>query len=200
MHAHKDEYLEARKEFEFLVQELIVRISQWDSRFEHLEPKHCIFRFNRDIRFSDNKSPYKENFAAYFGIGGKKSFLPGYYVSISPKEIFVGGGIWHPEADKLQNVRRYIAENGDDLKKIISDKKFKKTFGALSEEDTLKRVPKGFESDHEYGDYLKLKSFVASKEMTVKESMEKAFGLKIDKILKDLKPLNEFLHQAVMHS
>lgn len=197
MKANKEEYLEARKEFEFLVQELIVRLSQWDDRFSYLEPKNCIFRFNRDIRFSDNKSPYKENFAAFFGIGGKKSTLPGYYFSISTKEIFAGGGLWQPEPDKLIKVRRYVAENGDELQKIIKDKKFVKTFGTLSDEDTLKRVPKGFDSEHEYADFLKLKSFIASKEFTAKEALEKGFGQKIDKALKELKPLNDFLHKAL---
>lgn len=195
MKANKEEYLEARKEFEFLVQELIVRLSQWDDRFSFLEPKNCIFRFNRDIRFSDNKNPYKENFAAFFGIGGKKSTLPGYYVSISPKEIFVGGGLWQPEPDKLIKVRRYVAEHGDELQKIIKDKKFVKTFGTLSDEDTLKRVPKGFDADHEYAEFLKLKSFIASKEFTATEALDKNFGKNIDKALQALKPLNDFLTQ-----
>lgn len=197
MKANKEEYLEARKEFEFLVQELIVRLSQWDDRFTFLEPKNCIFRFNRDIRFSDNKNPYKENFAAFFGIGGKKSTLPGYYVSISPKEIFVGGGLWQPEPDKLIKVRRYVADHGDELQKIIKDKKFVKTFGTLSDEDTLKRVPKGFDADHEFANFLKLKSFIASKEFTATEALDKNFGKNIDKALKDLKPLNDFLHKAL---
>lgn len=197
MRAHKEEYLEARKEFEFLVQEVIVRLSQWDERFSYLEPKNCIFRFNRDIRFSDNKNPYKENFAAFFGIGGKKSTLPGYYFSISPKEIFAGGGLWQPESDQLLKIRRYIADNGEELQRIVKNKKFINTFGALSEEDTLKRVPRGFDPDHEFADFLKLKSIVASKDFPASVATEKGFGQKIDKALKELKPLNDFLHKAV---
>jgi uncharacterized protein (TIGR02453 family) len=171
-------------------------MSQWDSRFEFLEPKKCIFRFNRDIRFSDNKNPYKENFAAFFGIGGKKSFLPGYYISVSPKEIFVGGGVWHPEPDKLSKLRNFVADHGDELNRIIKSKSFKKTYGTLSDEDTLKRIPKGYPADHEFAEFLKLKSFVASKDLSVSEATGKDFGKKIDKILKDLKPLNDFLQKA----
>jgi len=200
MKANKEEYLEARKEFEFLVQEIIVRISQWDDRFSYLEPKNCIFRFNRDIRFSDNKNPYKENFAAFFGIGGKKSELPGYYISISPKEIFAGGGLWHPEADKLIKIRRYISRHGDELTRIVNNKKFIATFGGLSDEDTLKRVPRGFDSDHKYADFLKLKSIVASQVFHTSAALEKDFGKKIDKALKELKPLNDFLHKALTES
>lgn len=197
MQAHKHEYLEARKEFEFLVQEIIVRMGEWDSRFGQLEPKNCIFRLNRDIRFSDNKNPYKENFAAFFGIGGKKSTLPGYYISISPKEIFVGGGLWQPEPPMLARVRRHVGKHGTELTKIITNKNFKKNFGSLSEEDTLKRVPKGFENDHEYAHFLKLKSFIASKEFTATEATGKGFGQKIDKVLRELGPLNQFLEEAL---
>ena len=197
MKANKEEYLEARKEFEFLVQELIVRLSLWDDRFSYLEPKNCIFRFNRDIRFSDNKNPYKENFAAFFGIGGKKSPLPGYYVSVSPKEIFAGGGLWHPEADNLAKLRSYIAENGEDLARIVENKKFIATFGSLSEEDTLKRVPRGFEQDHPYGHFLKLKSIVASQDFPSSSALEKGFGQKIDKVFKELRPMNDFLIKAL---
>lgn len=198
MKAHKEEYQAARKEFEFLIQELIVRLSEWDERFGYLEPKDCIFRFNRDIRFSDNKSPYKENFAAFFGIGGKKSTLPGYYISLSPKEIFVGGGLWQPEADKLHKVRRFVAENGEELKKILANKKFRKTYGHLSEEDKLKRIPKGFDADHPYAEWLKLKSFIASKDFTASDTLVRGFGQKVDKALQDLKPLNAFLHEALL--
>lgn len=197
MQAHRDEFLEARKEFEFLVQEVIVRISQWEPRLEFLEPKNCIFRFNRDIRFSNNKNPYKENFAAFFGIGGKKSTLPGYYFSVSPKEIYAGGGLWQPEPDRLVKVRRYLAENGDELQSIVSARGFKKTFGELSDEDVLKRVPKGYPADHEFAEFLKLKSIVASRDFSQTEALEKKFGEKIDKALRELKPLNAFLEEAL---
>lgn len=197
MKAHKEKYFEARKEFEFLVQEIVVRLSQWDERFSYLEPKDCIFRFNRDIRFSDNKNPYKENFAAFFGIGGKKSELPGYYISVSPKEIFAGGGLWHPEKDKLLKVRRYMAQNGEELTRIVKNKKFISTFGSLSNEDMLKRVPKGFDPEHEYADYLKLKSIVVSQDFPASAAMEKGFGQKVDKAFKEIKPLNDFLHNAL---
>ena len=200
MKANKEEYLEARKEFEFFVTELIVSLSLWDSRFEHLEPKNCIFRLNRDIRFSDNKKPYKENFAAFFGVGGKKSTLPGYYVSISPKEIFAGGGLWQPEPDKLIKVRRFVVKNGTELKALEGAKSFKKNFGRLSDEDKLKRVPKGFDADHPMAEYLKLKSFIASREFTTAEATSKNFGKEVDKTFQALKPMNDYLLRSLQAS
>ncbi len=197
MQAHKDEYLEAKKEFEFLVQELIVKIGTWDADIPLYEPKHCMFRFNRDIRFSDNKSPYKENFGAWISYGGKKSNLPGYYLNVSPKEIFVAGGIWHPEAEELRNVRRFIMDEGAQLKKILNEKNFKKVFGELNQNDRLTRPPKGFPADHEHIELLKFKSFTASSSFTTQEALEKNFGKLIDQKLKILKPFNQFLKKAV---
>lgn len=197
MHAHKDEFLAARAEFDFLVQEVIARISTWDEKMPLLEPKETTFRFNRDIRFSDNKKPYKENFASYIGYDGKKGILPGYYLHISPTEVFVAGGLWYPEADELVLVRRAIDQQGEDLQKILSEKKFRKTFGELTSENALKRVPKGFSSDHEFGELLKLKSFVVRKEFSVKDVTEKGFGKKVDEAFRLMKPFNHFLRDII---
>ena len=196
MHAHKEQYLAAKDEFEFLVQELIVRIGEWDSRIPFREPKECVFRFNRDTRFSKNKSPYKENFGAYISYGGKKADRPGYYLHLSPKEIFVAGGLWMPKADALTSARRYIMEEGTDLQKILKDKKFKKTFSGLTNDDLLKRPPRGFSADHEYADFFKFKSFTVSAPMTLAQALKPGFGKLIDQRFKLMKPFNHFLDMA----
>ncbi len=196
MHAHKDEYNVAKAEFAFLVQELIVRISSWDTRLPHLEVKDCVFRFNRDTRFSDNKNPYKENFGAYFAYGGKKGGLPGYYLHVSPKEIFVAAGIWMPEADKLLSIRRYILNHGDDLEKILKDKKLKKDFLGLSTEHMLKRPPKGFPADYKHIEFLKFKSFTISSPLTLEQVLSPGFAKVIDQRFKVLKAFNQFLLEA----
>lgn len=193
MREHKEEYLAAKKEFEFLVQELITRIGMWDSKLPYLEPKNCVFRLNRDVRFSDDKRPYKENFGAFFAYGGKKGGLPGYYLNVSPKEIFVAGGVWMPEPPQLLKLRRYISENGDELKSIVSQTKFKKIFTKLSTQQMLKRPPKGFDPENPYVEFLKLKSFTVSKDLTEADALKKNFGLLVDKNFQLIKPLNSFL-------
>jgi uncharacterized protein (TIGR02453 family) len=197
MHAHKDEYIAAKKEFEFLVQELIIRIQEWDPKLPHLEVKECTFRFNRDIRFSDNKNPYKENFGAWFGYGGKKSSLPGYYLNVSPKEIFVAAGVWMPEPNELTSIRRYIVKHGDKLEKILNDKKFKKAFGGLSTDHMLKRPPKGFDADNKYVELLKFKSFTVSAPLTLEQLFKPGFGKLADNQMKLMKPFNMFLSEAL---
>jgi len=197
MHAHKQEYLGAKQEFEFLVQELITRISLWDEKLPHLEPKQCIFRLNRDIRFSQDKSPYKDNFGAYFAYGGKKGGLPGYYLHISPKECFAAGGVWMPESDKLLSIRRHIAEDGEELEKILKNTAFKKVFSRPSTEQVLVRPPKGFPSDHPQVELLKLKSFTVSAPLLMKDVLSPGFGKMIDQHFKLIKPFNRFLNQAI---
>jgi uncharacterized protein (TIGR02453 family) len=199
MHTHRDEYLAAKSEFEFLVQELIVRLSLWEGRFEHLEPKNVMFRINRDIRFSNNKNPYKESFSAYFGIGGKKSDLPGYYLQVSPKEVFVAAGLWHPGPEVLARVRRHISHHGEDLEKILNNKKLKKEFGVMSDESALKRVPKGFDPESKFAEILKMKSFVLKMPLVVSDVTQKNFGVKVDKIMKELQPLVKYLESALSY-
>ncbi|WPU64821.1 DUF2461 domain-containing protein [Peredibacter starrii] len=196
MHAHKDEYLVAKKEFEFLVQEIIARISEWDSRLPFLEPKNCTFRINRDIRFSDDKRPYKTHMGAYFSYGGKKSDLPGYYLHVAPEEVFVAGGVWMPEAPSLLKLRRHIMNSGDDLEAILKDKAFKKTFGSLGMDSALTRPPKGFSADTPHIDLIKLKSFVVTKKLDVSDVMKPGFGKLVDKNFKLMKPLNDFLYEG----
>lgn len=197
MHAHKDEFLEAKAEFDFLVQEILVRASSWDEKLPMLEPKETTFRFNRDIRFSDNKKPYKENFASYIGYDGKKGILPGYYLHISPTDVFVAGGLWHPEARELLSVRRGINLHGDQFTAILENSKFKRAFGGLSQEDCLKRVPKGFSAESEWAELLKLKSFVVRKKLSVADVTEKGFGKKVDDIFRLIKPMNLFLRDQI---
>lgn len=197
MHAHKDEYLGAKKEFEFLTQELITRASEWESKLPYLEPKHCTFRFNRDTRFSDNKNPYKENFGAFIAYGGKKGGLPGYYLNLAPKDLFVAGGVWMPEADQLKNVRQYLANEGDELVKILSDKKFKKIFPQMDTDHVLKRPPKGFEANHPYVELLKFKSFTVSAPLSLEEAFKPGFGKIVDQHFKLMRPFNQFFLEAL---
>ncbi len=193
MHAHKEEYLDAKKQFEFLVQEIITRMSDWEEDLPFLVPENCTFRINRDTRFSDNKSPYKDNFGAYFAYGGKKGGLPGYYLHVSPNKVFVAAGLWMPEADKLIKIRRHIVEHGHELEKLLKNKKLP----ALDTEHMLKRPPKGFSAENEYVELLKYKSFTMSYPLEVNDFLKPGFGKRVDKYFKTFRPLNQFLYEGL---
>ncbi len=74
---HRNEYLDAKADFGNFVATLIKKTAQFDSDIKDLQIKDCVFRINRDIRFSKNKTPYKTNMGASFDKGGKKSIYAG---------------------------------------------------------------------------------------------------------------------------
>ncbi|HWA06652.1 MAG TPA: DUF2461 domain-containing protein, partial [Ignavibacteria bacterium] len=158
--ANKKLYEDARYDFEVFVFELIQKIAEFDETVSGLEPKDCMFRIYKDVRFSKDKTPYKTNFGAAINKGGRKLSIAGYYIHISPTEYFLGSGLYMPSPEKLLAVRNNISAKSAKFKSIVEGKEFKKNFGKLWNGDTLKTVPKGFDKEHPMGEYLKLKSFI----------------------------------------
>ena len=125
------------------------------------DPKKAVYRIYRDTRFSKDKTPYKTWAAAVFSPRGfPKHAAAGAYFHIGPDEILAGGGIYAPGATELRTLRGHIGDNTEELRAILGDKAFRKTFGEMSGE-RLKRVPKGFPADHPAADLLVYKQFLA---------------------------------------
>ena len=160
---HRNDYEAARKDYEHFIQSVIDTFGKNDPSIAPLIAKQCLFRINRDIRFSKNKTPYKKNFAASINRGGKKSIFSGYYFHLEPGNSFVGGGIWMPMPAETQKIRQEIDYCWPEFKKIITAKKFKAIYGDLDSEPeiTLVNVPKGYAKDNPAAQYLKLKSWIA---------------------------------------
>lgn len=131
--AHKKEYeSEVKKPFESLVAELIGEMQKTDKNYNGLLPKDCAFRINRDVRFSNDKTPYKLNRSAIIAPGGKKTRGPaGFYFEIGPGECAFYSGAYMPEKPELYAFRRAIADRPEAFDKIIKDKKFVSTFGEV---------------------------------------------------------------------
>ena len=108
-HNNKKRYDESREKVLFITEVLINEIRKFDSEIPLLEPKDCLFRIFRDVRFSNDKRPYKTNFGSFIAKGGRKSMYAGYYFHIEPDTSFVGGGIYMPDAEHLKAIREYIA-------------------------------------------------------------------------------------------
>ena len=136
--AHKDRYLEAKAEFEAMVEELIPSLQRIDPELGPLTLSECTYRIYRDTRFSPDKTPYKVHMGAYINRQGKKSPFAGYYVHISPVEGSLwGGGLYCPDPRILKAVREDIYENIDEFLAILHDPAFAAHF-RLSEHDKLK--------------------------------------------------------------
>lgn len=196
MDANKKWYLEIKERFLEDVAVLLKELSEVEPELSAFRPKDCVFRQNRDVRFSANKDPYKTNFGAYFSPGGKKSPGPGYYLQVQPGNSFLAGGIWMPEADSLKKIRKEIDYSGAELERIEGDPEFKKLFNQI-EGEKLKTSPRDYEADHAYIEYLKLKSFTVSHPISDKAVESGAFVTFALDGFKRMKPFNDFLRKAI---
>jgi uncharacterized protein (TIGR02453 family) len=199
--ANRNRYDISKKDFELFIQSLIDKHGKKDKSIAELKAKECMFRINRDIRFSKDKTPYKTNMGASINRGGRKSVFAGYYFHCEPGDSFVGGGLWVPMPPELKKVRQEIDYSFDELKKIIDSKKFKSVYGNLYKGDdaTLSKVPQGFEKDNPAADYLKLKSFIALKSLKEVDLTSKDLVKIVTEAFETLQPLLYFINEAIEH-
>lgn len=199
MDAHRNEYEAAKQNVMALITKVIEIHGKSDAAIADQVAKSCLFRINRDIRFSKNKEPYKTNFGVSITVGGRKSPLAGYYIHIEPGASFVGGGMYMPAPPVLKNIRQEIDYNFDSLKNILNAAAFKKEYGQLdqSPEFVLSRVPKGYEHDHPAAPWLKLKSYIALKSLTDQDIQSVGLVKQLTNAMEALQPLIYFLNEGV---
>jgi uncharacterized protein (TIGR02453 family) len=188
-------YLEAKDNFETFVQEIIDKIILFESIMKGLEAKNCVYRINRDIRFSNDKSPYKSHFGAFIVRGGKKNGdrFAGYYFHIEPGKSMMAGGAYTPPAPWLSSIREKISDYPDEFIKITRAKDFIKYFGSIDGEK-LKTAPKGYPKDHPNIELLKYKSYLVANEASDKIVLGKDFQEHAINVFKAMKPLNDYLN------
>ncbi|MFY0687944.1 MAG: DUF2461 domain-containing protein [Cyclobacteriaceae bacterium] len=195
-HEHKEEYLTAKSVFEEVVGKLILEISSFDKAVEDLEPKNCIFRIHRDVRFGKNKLPYKTSFGASISPGGKQSTNPTYYVHAEVGKSMIAAGVYMPPAEELRKIRQEIDYNAEGLLHILEEDDFKSTYGELKGE-ALKTAPKGYPKDHPNIELLRFKSFIVWTE--VKDSLftQPNSVTEIGQMFKIAQPFNKYLSVAM---
>lgn len=192
---NKPLYLEAKQNYEAFVKAMLDKIVEFEPIMKGLEVGSCVYRINRDIRFTNDKSPYKTHLGAFIVRGGRQNGdrYPGYYFHVEPgNNSMLAGGAYIPPAPWLNAIREKIDEQGDKLVKIISRKEFRDTFGELDGEK-LKTAPKGYPKDHPYIDLLRLKSFLVVKMISDKELLSPGCFDMVIKTARQIKPLNDFL-------
>ena len=198
--ANRKAYEAAKTDFAVLVSDVIKGLGKKDASVASLTARECVFRINRDVRFSKNKDPYKTNMGMYLSRGGKKSLFSGYYFHLEPGgKSFAGGGIWMPEAEVIKKVRQEIDYNWDEFSRIIQNKKFVSTYKALQREEgmALSREPKGYEKDNPAIAYIKLKSWVATTSFTDAQLTSGSLAKDIAAAFETLQPLILFLNRAI---
>ncbi len=196
MDEHKKDYQAAKSNFIDLVQNSINTASKFDDEIVNEEAKKCVFRLNRDVRFSKNKDPYKTNFGGAICKGGRRTGNPGYYIHIMPGNNFVGGGLFQPQPDFLKKIRQEIDYNAPELVKIINSVNFKEYFSDPYD-DKVKTAPKGYPKDHPHIDLIRYRSFIYMRQFTDLEAQSADFPKLIIETFKALKPYIDFLRRGL---
>ena len=194
--AHRDEYEAARQAFIDMLGEVMMRFSEVDE-LPVLEANDLMFRINRDVRFSKDKSPYKSSMSALFGPDGRKSTSRYYYISIEPDgQSIVASGLKSPDKDTLKAVRDAIAEDAQPLRDIIEAASFVQMFGGL-QGDQLKTAPRDYDKDHPDIDLLRYKELMASRTFSDADVARDDFADDVLATCRQLKPLTHYFHRIM---
>lgn len=155
-----------------------------------------LMRVYRDTRFSHNKLPYKTNIGIQFRHQRAKDVhSPGYYVHVDPTSVFVGVGMWRPDADSLRAIRERIVAKPSEWRTALQDAKFRRHFELGGE--SLSRAPRGFDKDHELIDDIRRTSFIAVRDLDVEDALDPQFQRKVETSFAAAAPFMQFLCKAV---
>jgi uncharacterized protein (TIGR02453 family) len=167
------------------------------------DPKRSMFRINRDIRFSKDKSPYKTHAACWFHhrratsrVGSEADAgSAGFYFHLEPGNSFVGGGLWMPPRPQLNRLRDAIAADPAGFDRVA--KGMEKRFGGLSDEAVLTRMPRGFPEDHPAAKWLRYQSFVGGRPVEDAKVVDAKLPALLAKEFEALLPLVRWLNGAL---
>ena len=197
---NRKRYEALKKDYHGLVENILTPMKSLDESLDMLQVKDCVFRINRDIRFSKDKSPYKTYLGVNLAPYGKKMQLAGYYMHFDEGQSFCGGGVYMPMAPELKKVRSEIHYCFEEFKSIIDNPVFVNTFGGLDVNPsiTLSRPPKDYTSDDPAIDWLKLKSFTAVRSFEDDLFSSDQLSPTVLKTFTAIKPLIRFINRALL--
>jgi uncharacterized protein (TIGR02453 family) len=166
--ANRAEFQALRDDFHGFVGEVIAGVAEWDESVRWVDPKDCVYRIYRDVRFSNDKTPYKTTFSAVISEQGRRGHGPSYYFQVDGKgTLMAGGGVWMPSPERLALIREHVADDPERLRRVMDEPGFASAFGGLWDEHKLKRPPAGYRADDPMIETLKLKSFIVERERDV---------------------------------
>lgn len=194
--ANRNRYQQAKTEFSGFTTQLISGLHHLDPSIGTPEAKDCIFRINRDVRFSHDKSPYKTNMGAYIVRGGKKSVFAGYYFHLEPGGCFAAGGVYVPQPNALKAIRQTIWEEKEKFLEIIRSREFQKHFSGI-EGEQLKTAPQSYPKDHPDVWLVRYKSYSLIKNIPDTDLFKPGFMEELMDTYRAMLPFNKFLNSVL---
>lgn len=191
---NKDKFLKEQQYIEIFADALLEQLNKHDV-IETPSGKKSLHRIYRDIRFSKNKTPYKNNWSGSFRRATKLR-RGGYYFHIEPGNSFIAGGFWEPSPEDLKRIRVDLAFDATPLRKILKSKSFISTFGVL-EGDKIKTTPKGFDATNDAIDLLRYKQFVVRRRFSDKEVLSQTFLKEAILTFKNMRPFFDYMSEIL---
>ena len=191
---NKETYLTAKEDMELFADSVLELLNEID-QIETPSGKKALKRIYRDVRFSKNKTPYKNNFGMGFVRSGATR-RGGFYIHIQPNACFIGGGFWGPEKEDLLQIRKHIEVDDSELRSVINSPEFTSTFGQVQGEQ-LKSAPKGFDKTHPAIDLLRYKQFIVSTHFTSQEVLSPDFAKKAVEVYQTMLPFFEVMTEML---
>ncbi|MEP7279784.1 MAG: DUF2461 domain-containing protein [Bacteroidota bacterium] len=188
--AHKERFLAEQGQVEIFADALLQALNTHDV-IETPSGKKCLNRIYRDIRFSQDKTPYKTKWSGSYRRAGQQR-RGGYYFQIAPGNSFVAGGFWSPNPEDLKRIRDDIAFDAAPVRKITKSKSFVSMFGQL-QGDQIKTTPKGFDAANEAIDLLRYKQFLLIRRFTDKEALSETFLKEADRSFACMRPFFDYM-------
>ena len=193
-HNQREWFLENKARYDAVVKEPALQfIADFEPHLRKISPEFLaipkavggsLFRIQRDIRFSKDKSPYKTHVGIRFlHRNAKNVHAPIFYLHLEPGGSFAGIGVWHPEPPTLEKIRQAIVENPRGYKKASESARFRKRFEVGG--DSLKRPPRGYNPEHPLIEELKRKDFVASCPLDEKDIVRPGFDQRLAETWRD---------------
>lgn len=191
---HKEWYTQSHEEMIAFA----AKINELMATHDHIEPvsaKKSLFRIYRDVRFSKDKSPYKQHWAGSLK-RASKLLRGGYYYHIEPGGSFIGAGFWGPNAEDLKLIRSHIAFDPSEIEKVANSNLIKSTFGGIVGEK-LKNPPRGYNADDPGIEWLKHKQFIVRKSFSDKEVLSDDFAQKMNESFKAVRPFFDYMSEIL---
>lgn len=192
--AHKAEYLEVKKRFDEFALQFLHGVEEFDARVKNLGLKDITYRIYRDVRFTEDKRPYKWHMGVYVCPKGKKSGMAGYYIHLEPvtETFFICGGLYNPAKEVVASVREDIMLNGREFDEALQ----RCADFELPWDSALKKMPRGYDEKDEYSRYYRLKSYEIYKHVGRREVLDKDFLAHALADLRRTQPFNEILNRC----
>lgn len=197
---HREAYDLAYADFFDTVARIVSAVSVFDADIAaaSLDPKSCIMRIYRDMRFSRDKKPYKTGFFAYLSAGGRKGRLAGYYLHLEPGGTFGGGGLYLPAPEVLDKTRRAIDAEAATWRAIVTGDALTRQFPAgVLPSGSTKRPPKGYAESNPVIEWLRYKGYFTQRFFDDDETMDTSFIERLAESYRASMPLVKFLDRAI---